>query len=86
MAFLDRINASEYRERSLLIERVPDGQGGFDVIGTFEMVVFNAEGEPYTHEKYTVTLTPGEKETLRTFVVDKLANFEAETGLTRRPR
>jgi len=80
MAFLDKVTPSQYRLTQLIIRR--DAQG--DVTATFEFALYGDGGENITHAQWDVTLTSGEVDTLSNFVTSHLAEFETETGLTKR--
>lgn len=83
MAFLDKYTPTQYCLVSLMIQREPDGEGGYNITATFELALHNAAGMPLTHGDYTVALSAGEIDVLRNFIGNKLVAFEAETGLAR---
>lgn len=80
MAFMDKFTATEYRPVSLLVKQSDGGE----ITATFEVALYNAEGQVFSHGDYTITLAQGEKDTLLSFVNAKMGDFETDTGLTRK--
>lgn len=82
MAFLDNITPTQYQPRRMMVRRVAQEGGGFELEVWFEMQVFTANGQNITHANWQTDLTQGQRDLFLQFVQGKLAEFEAETGLT----
>jgi hypothetical protein len=66
---------THYKVQSLRIDRSP-------LRATFVISLYNEDGDSLYNVTHTIDLTQGEVDTLQTFVQDKMAAFETETGLS----
>jgi hypothetical protein len=61
--------------------RIGVQRDGDDVVATADLQILNRDGRPLVAFSPSITLTAGEKQTLRTFVSRELTLFENVTGL-----
>lgn len=83
MSILDRFTVTQYKIRSLNLRPLPDGEGSFDIIATFELALSNSQGDVLSHAKESITLTQQEKSVFLQFVSGKAELLEQVTGWTR---
>lgn len=76
MAILDSVTPTYYKMFTLDMERVDS-----DVIASYNIAIYNVNGNVMTRINYDSTLTPEEKTTILAILVRDKENFETATGL-----